>query len=381
MSSSITKLHLAAAFAAAMFAVFLLWLRAPDAFYAPQFWAEDGTLFWLGQYTEGWHAFFTPYAGYLQTAPRLTAFLASFFDVARAPRLYATAAILLTAWASVTAALSVRPPLMSFLFGCALLIPPHSSGEILGNISNTQWFFAPVLGLVLVSETENQPVVAANNTAFAFLASLSGPFSIIAAPLAVLRFWWRRDLLSVLVILGGLVQFVTLLRAYPAPPPSSHGTLGHLLQTMVLRSFPPDSTAVLAGGALLAIALFTRNDRNIRLGVMWVSIAILAATSIKFANDPQAFDGWNNGPRYFYPFHVTIWWCAISLLFIREVRLIGAAWLAFSIMTYPRDQFRRAPLKNVQWYVYTRDLGKHELHVPINPEGWMIDIPPRSTPN
>src|SRR5882724_10575378 len=73
----------------------LLALRKPWALYAPQFWAEDGSIFFSQNDQKGVRAFLEPYQGYLNFFPRLVAWIASHIaDVAWAPAIYNAAAFL-----------------------------------------------------------------------------------------------------------------------------------------------------------------------------------------------------------------------------------------------------------------------------------------------
>ena len=49
--------------------------RRPDMWTTPQFWAEDGTDFFLDAATTGWSSWFKPYAGYLNFSSRTIACL------------------------------------------------------------------------------------------------------------------------------------------------------------------------------------------------------------------------------------------------------------------------------------------------------------------
>ena len=59
-----------------MLAATALFLRKPNTFYNPQFWAEDLPVFCLQQREHGWTSILTPHAGYLHLIPRLTAIIA-----------------------------------------------------------------------------------------------------------------------------------------------------------------------------------------------------------------------------------------------------------------------------------------------------------------
>jgi len=200
---SVAVADVGAALAAGAFGIFIRWLRVPDAFSAPQFWAEDGKVLARRVSSRMESLLYSPCRLSERRAEDNSRF-GILFDPVEARRLYAAAAILLTSWVAGTAALCVRPPLMGFLFGCALLIPPHAS-----NITNIQWFSAPVLASLVASASKSPSrLISIDKATFAAAASLSGPFSVILVPMAALRLHWRRDVVSVLLLLGALIQAV-----------------------------------------------------------------------------------------------------------------------------------------------------------------------------
>jgi hypothetical protein len=361
--------------AVAVVTIALLWLRVPGQFSNPQFWAEDGPVFWIDQHRYGLARLFTPYNGFIEMAPRLIAFGASFFDPSSAPRLFAVGAVAFTVWAAVSAASSVSNPLMGLLLGSTLAAAPYAGDQILGYALSIQWVIAPVAALLLVADAEPGKFMKINNVLFSAVAALTGPFSIVFSPVAFARYARRRDVSSLVVLAGAVIQFLALTKNYPPRTPPTDGTFLHLVDIMIQRGMPATSLSVLAAGAIIAIALFVPEDRRFRLGLIWAAFAILAATAFKFRHDPHVFDYAHWSPRYFYPFQVCIWWCAISLLFVERARAAGAMWLTYSIAAYPPGYFERGPLKDVNWSEAVRDLGDRPLSIPINPDGWKVEIP------
>src|ERR1019366_4560833 len=49
----------------------ILFARRPESFLHPQFYAEDGAVFYVGAHRDPWGSILTPYAGYLHLASRL----------------------------------------------------------------------------------------------------------------------------------------------------------------------------------------------------------------------------------------------------------------------------------------------------------------------
>jgi MFS family permease len=367
----------AAIILAAVVTFLLLWLRLPGQFFNPQFWAEDSTVFWLDQYQHGLKSFFILQAGTLATAQRLIAFVSSFFNPALAPRAFVLGAIMFMLWGAASVAASISKPLMGFLLGATLAAIPYAGDEILGNAANIQWPLAPVLALLLVSGREHGRALSINNGILAAIAATTGPFSIVLAPVALARFAYRRDVISVIVMLAAVVQLLALTSNYPTPASPDNGSFLHLIDIMIQRGMPATSISVLAGGALVAVALSVEEGQWFRRGLIWAGFGFLAAAAFKFRNNVHVFDYANWSPRYFYPFQVCIWWCAISLLFVQQARLAGAMWLAYSVAAYPADFFQRSPLNDVKWSDEIRGLGITPLEFPVNPQGWKIEIPPR----
>ena len=123
----------------------LLLLRRPDALAAPQLWAEDGSVFLLGQDAHGLAAVLHPYMGYLHTLPRLTAWVADrVLDVAWWPAFYNSVAFVV--WLGVLARLfSPRLNLPHRPWLAAGVLLAVQTPEIFLNLTNAQWAGALLL--------------------------------------------------------------------------------------------------------------------------------------------------------------------------------------------------------------------------------------------
>jgi len=68
--------------------------RRPDALTRPQFWAEDGAVWYAQAYNDGaWSALLHPWTGYVQTFSRLTAAVSLSVPLVDAPLVFAVAAL------------------------------------------------------------------------------------------------------------------------------------------------------------------------------------------------------------------------------------------------------------------------------------------------
>lgn len=78
----------------ALLVVLILFLRASDAFFNPQLWAEDGSVFLVQQREQGSVALFNQYSGYYHLVPRLIALLNDNLALKYIPISYNFAALL-----------------------------------------------------------------------------------------------------------------------------------------------------------------------------------------------------------------------------------------------------------------------------------------------
>ena len=65
-----------------------LYLRIPDRFFNPQFWAEDGPILFIQAVTGGLQSIFEPYLGALYSYQRIGAFIAVQFPWEYVPSIF-----------------------------------------------------------------------------------------------------------------------------------------------------------------------------------------------------------------------------------------------------------------------------------------------------
>lgn len=206
----------------------LLLLRKPDTLLNPQFWAEDGSIFFKDQLLVGlFHSLFHEYMGYLHFVPRLVAGFASWFPVRHAPFLY-------NLWATTLAALALSLfalPAYRFLIRqdylriaiCAISAGVFSAPEIIGTITNIQWYLSIGALLLLFYPV---PEEWARSVKFQLLSGGIGliivwtsPQLLIFLPIVLWKlhpFDRRRSIGPLLVIAGMMVQTL-LVMTYHAP--------------------------------------------------------------------------------------------------------------------------------------------------------------------
>lgn len=181
--------------------------RRPDMILYPQFWAEDGTVWYEDAYNLGfWKALLIPLAGYFQTVSRLAGGLAQFVPLTYAPLLFNVLAL----------AIKILP--IQFLFSsrfsaivsnvwaklllAILYIGLPNTNEVFVNITNIHSYLALLAFMIVVAEPARTKKWKVFDIFFITLSGLSGPFIVFLLPIALFR-WWkapdRRELLPIMV--------------------------------------------------------------------------------------------------------------------------------------------------------------------------------------
>ncbi|WNG16506.1 hypothetical protein [Cystobacter fuscus] len=373
--------------------VFILYLRLPGLFSNPQFWAEDGTIFFEQQMNIGHSAIFIPYAGYLHLVPRCVSALASLFSAAIAPTLYLAAAMLMAAWAALT--LSLTRASLAPVFALTLFVAPHS-GEVFGTITNVQWILSTVIPVIVLTESPKGYLSQLNQRAYILFSGLSGPFSALACPLFLYRLFWRRDRhglwVSLLGMSAGAVQLYMILKDHA----SSSETRAPLYVAIALldrwfgmlaHGWRSDShitiALTVAFGALVAVAALEGRDRRLAIGMLLFCGAIMGATWVKYMPGSMAnhFDLPVHGDRYLFAAKTyAIWILILGVTSLRpSMKVLSAAALVvipFNYSSHGHDWWRRPPLEDKNWKEHARlvDEGIPTL-IPINPAPWNVAIP------
>ncbi len=170
-----------ALFVVLLAAAALMVLKSPDAWLAPQFWAEDGAVFFAQQYDRAAPQLWLVHAGYLHLLPRLAAWIASFGPAAFAPVWYAAFAFAISTFAVAWSASRVDAPLGVAIIVGVFLTP--TNGEVFGTLTNVQWFTQIALA-VLAFRASNVGTSAYRSAFVAAMTgaiALTGPFSILVA--------------------------------------------------------------------------------------------------------------------------------------------------------------------------------------------------------
>lgn len=370
----------------------LLIVRRWHLFLDPYLFAEDGSIFWLGNYELGLRAFLEPAAGYYHLIPRLIAFATGLLDPAFAPTLFllfAVAGHLLVVGCLFSPRVELpHKPLLALL----TVLVPHTT-EVFANVTNLQWVLAIGFTLLALAKEPDTGRQRAFDFAALFLLGLTGPFSIPLFPVFALRFVRRRTVHSLLLalfcmgcaVLQGLTMLKTMLVIVPHPTPplllfSALGfrTWGQLFSGFYLNGLDTYLFWITVGVAatvfVVNLAVRQRNEPVLMLTVTW--LALVAVVALKFRNDPGLISTPDNGDRYFYVPHVLMLWSLLLLMKepLKRFQRWGLAAAVVASLLLGHSFFVDAKLDVASWKEQLDPVRKRQsFQIHIAPGDWCIN--------
>ena len=396
--------------AAFLVACAVLISRRPDAILHPQFWAEDGHVWFAEAYNLGWgHALLRTYAGYFQTLPRIGAALALLVPLALAPLVMNLIAIVVQAL-PVSLLLSSRSSAWGSLryraFMAAIYLALPNMREISAILTNSQWVLALAAFLVLAALS---PKTVSGKVVHAFIllfCGLTGPFCVFLFPISIFLAWRRRDAWrwaeAGILAAACLIQTWALLvmdragranAALGAGPAlftriaGGHVFLGTLLGGNQLASYAGAAIFLLLLGAAIVgstiVALcFMRANVEMRLLLLFC-FAILAAALISPESYPDpGLTRWQSlaaagGVRYWFlpslAFAWSLLWCANS--HSTALKRVSAVLLFLMCFGVVRD-WELPAFANLH---FAEEAKRFEaappgtaVVIPENPQGWTL---------
>ena len=346
----------------------MLWI-APDAFRNPNFWAEDGTIFWKQSY-DGWRSIIAPYNGYLNLVARLAALAARAFPLAWTPAVFLAVAVLATVATCLVTAKTIGP--------IAALAPVLAFGaeEPLANLTNVNWVMAcGLLGALAAGRLSGSAAI------FSIFAGLSGPFSLLFSPVIALRLYEamkERRLASavyVLLLLEALVQLAFIVFTGRGPVGDQQPAPLHAMFELLSRAAGGEVRLLLVTG-LIAIGLAFTRDRKVAIILIYGCIVVASAAVVRFLHAPDVFDH-GAGQRYWYVPSAAMLLVAASFAAAKERTTLICGIILFVMISVPRNWFdppRQFRLPDTSWQsalTYAKS-GPVEFTFP---PGWKVVIP------
>ncbi len=394
-------------FLSSAIAFLLILSRRPDAITNPQFWAEDGKVWYADAYNHGAiYSFFTPVAGYYQTISRFVAVTAQAFPLSFAPLIFNLAAIfckILVVNFLLSSRLSRFIPslagraLLAFIY----LALPHSN-ETNANLTNAQWHLALLSFLIIIAPGSKKTLWKVFDVMMLSISALSGPFCLLLLPISAIKWLKTREKWTIVLIailaVGSIIQISSLLtttRPSEQPLGASFELFlkiigGHLFLNSIIgdrsysrlfsRSLWNEWTIIpvnLIGFGLLAFA-FIKSNLELRLLITFALLLVFGALSSPAITNqmPQWEAMWTpaTGSRYWL---IPIFCCFVSLLFLAKnaeisfVRYASVALLVLSLFGIASD-WKYPRFKNLEFQTYAAEFENgapgQEFVIPINPD-------------
>ncbi|HEY6989186.1 MAG TPA: hypothetical protein VH369_12415, partial [Bryobacteraceae bacterium] len=382
--------------------------RRPDAIFNPQFFGEDGPV-WYGQaYAFGWLTALTgQYAGYLQTLPRLAASIALLVPLQFAPLVMNLIGIVIHVL-PVTVLLSSRcvnwAPLSTRALMAAAYIALPNTAELNSSITNSQWHLALLASMLVLASVTADPKWRIFDIASILLSGLTGPFCILLLPVAIVYWWVRRErwrLVAVAILtVTSIAQAATIfLNSAATRPKVGLGATPELFTRLLAGQVymgavlghhgSPTHTnlALLASVAVLGTAVlvycFIKAGLELKLFILFAELVF--AASLRSPMVSMTVPQWQvlrdaAGIRYFFfPMLAFVWamiWC-VGVNQLVSVRIAAAVGLACMLIGIRRD-WRSPAYTNFHFQEHAREFENAApgtfMSIPIYPPGWTLRI-------
>jgi len=399
----------------ALIFLLLIFSRCPPYLIHPAFWGEDGLLWYADAYRIGLECLSLPANGYLQTVSRLTASLAVHFPLVWAPAIFVWVGMIFQLLPALFIlsermgdAITSKPLRMLIAF---IYVSIPNADEVFLNLTNVQWHLAILAFLILFSRTPKRVTGWIFDCAMLLLCGLSGPFSLLLSPIALLE-WWRKRSVAVSVrtltiSLTALTQALYLVNTITQTRSHAHlgasyeslvqimmsqvflgGTLGrHIVEKIYgAPSFPLLSLIFFPIGITLLVASLIDGSRIYKMFLCFagmILIAALAAPQVTLTGFQwSAMIPPGGGGRYFV-IPILAWLMALLTLVrskYKPVKLAAIGLLGCLVIGGISDwSYQPFKVNNFHQLAVEFDQSPVEttMTFPINPEGWSFTLTKR----
>jgi hypothetical protein len=385
------------------FSIAALYYLRPDAFSNPQFWGEEGSVFFADAYHYGFKSLFNVCHGYHQLFPRFIACSAQLiqipYEYIPTVYVYSWLMVLITLISYIWFRLEIDNAKKIFISLILVIIPLQS--EIIMNLTNVQWLLAlfPVI-IFSNSQLRNGKWFFIDLLILIF-AGLTAPNFTILIPLFVFLLLKerktiyqnkRRLTLFFLSIIFGLIELVSLL--VNGDITRSEGTfklfnfgfikyffLEYAYLFLGKSAIGLPAILIIIGGILFLLIIIYLLIKTYKSEKIFGFVALVSgmlfwiASVIAYRQEPESLNPYFTAPRNFYIPSVTFLWALVFIFKtnLRTIILFSGLILLFLIETI--IFVGRRTFVDYSWKTYARRIPKQDtLKIPINPPGWFIEI-------
>ena len=384
---------------AAALCVLALYFKQPQAFHLPQFYAEEGQVFFADAYNDGWQSMFYTANGYFHLVPRLFANLTLALGVpyAHIPAVfvYGCLPIYFLLWLKIFTRLTLSPVAKLFVALTTVLVP--IGNEIFMNQTNIQWVMALIPIVIYCGEAPQRAWSRVLDYVLVVLCLFTGPYVLFLFPVFAVAALVERQvrersvllaigLIATIVCVGSLLDFGTVDRVRGDTRISTYGWF-----QLVFRSyfFPVFSMWVDRAPPWFVITLTTilpvllvrlgravwRSKNRFAIIAFVTAFPLLAAMFVSYSRHPAMPSPYWAAIRNFYLPMVLLLWSMIAVTRFEPRRTlawsVAFAWFAAQISFIPETRI----INDMRWDKYSQRLytGK-AMMIPITPAGWGIEF-------
>lgn len=407
-------------FALFAFCFVVMVMRRPDLISNPQFWAEDGRIWYAQAHNLGWfNSIILPQNGYYQTISKIIAAISLNFSLASAPlvmniiAISIRCALLLFIMSSRVSCLSI---VNRAIISAFILFMPHLD-EVHANITNTHWYLSTYLFFILISDRAETNLWKAHDIFVMVISGLSGPFIVFLAPVLALRMISESNgvrfvdkiigaikklsLFEVIFATICLIQVCTILISQSAgrssaPLGASVSVLANILSSRVFAGFITSEKQsfhlwdhqylnylISFAGCLVLVFLLIKGNWKEKSAVIFPFLMLFAALAkpmihLELPQWPRIQFG--PGQRYFVI--TSIFWVTCMLFavqhFSKNIRVVCTATLTLFIAVSGYQNFNIHKLPDNRWdkevVKYNDTPNGKKVTLDINPRGWTVDL-------
>lgn len=389
-------------------------LRRPDAIINAQFWAEDGVVWFAKAYNEGGlKSLLEPQNGYYQSISKLIAWFSLLFPLKFAPLIFNSFAIVIRAlpiallWSNRFSKIIPSNKAKLAISIIYLILP--TIREVHSNITNAHWHLALYAFMIIIAPSAKATAEKIHDIIFMIIAGLSGPFSIILSPIAIIFWWFKRKnvtsffyVLSFLIFLSATIQLLSVsLTSVSTRSQASLGAsielfirlisgklfgvlfLGEKFVNDIAKSFWLAFPIFIISIGIILFAVW-KSNLELKLLILFSILLLIAALSSPMVSttNPQwpLMANSSTGARYFFiplvTWAITLIWF-FSQLQNKKIKLIILIITGLSLVNVIKADFKLKPLKEKEFYKHAEIFSTlptgTKYAIPSNPgKGWDI---------
>ncbi len=381
----------------------LLNFKKPGTFTHPQFWAEDGAVFFQSSYNLGVRSFFVSYNGYLHLIPRTVAWLTLLTqNYTLTPLFYNLASLIgfmlvfLYIWTRTSFDRYVK-----FFMSLSLALLPVHNGIVL-NLTDLQFYTSLLIILIFMTNQERRYALLDNITIV--FVGLTEPFSIIFLPAILVLYYLnvirnkiqniRKSTLIVYLLTAALQSF-TLITSDPGAAGGGKiseklAAFPHVVYMQLLnlisipRLYITGVNYLIFSLLLVALAFWfilcykeyklTKNATLIFL--LLSSLCAMASTAYRVNATTVSFTPLNAGRYFFLSTTLFLW----SFIIYKEqtTKKVLLFTLLYSWYTFVDIRWIGPwRMEDKKWSMEAKKIDAFKegsLTIPINPTPWVITL-------